>query len=88
MAINTVGDRIIVERAAPITVTKGGILIPEVAQNELDSGKVLAVGPDSHVQVGSTAYFSKFSGDKIKIDGKEYTSLNQNQIAAFTTEDA
>ena len=38
-------DRILVQRLAAETKTKGGVLIPEKAQSKVQSGTVMAVGP-------------------------------------------
>ena len=38
-------NRVLIRRSDPITKTKGGILIPEAHQSEVNFGEVLAAGP-------------------------------------------
>lgn len=40
-------DRVLVERLAAETVTKGGIMLPEKAQGKVLQATVVAVGPGS-----------------------------------------
>jgi chaperonin GroES len=71
-------DRILVQRAQSAPQSKGGILIPELAQETLNEGVVLAVGPgkvtpdgkrlEPRVKVGDTVLFGKYSGTEIKLD--------------------
>lgn len=80
------GNRVLVRRKQADTKTESGLFIPEVAQTELFSGVVLAVGAGEvdqygattplEVQVGEEVEFSKFGGVKVSIsdysaDGKK-----------------
>lgn len=44
-------DRVVVEKAATETQTKGGIMIPEKAQGKVLEGTVLAAGPGARTDV-------------------------------------
>ena len=44
-------DRVLIERVAAETQTKGGVLIPEKAQAKVQTGTVVAVGPGSRADV-------------------------------------
>ena len=44
-------DRVLVQRLAAETKTKGGVLIPEKAQSKVQSGTVIAVGPGFRTDV-------------------------------------
>ena len=44
-------DRVLVQRAAAETKTKGGVLIPEKAQGKVLEATVIAVGPGSRTEV-------------------------------------
>jgi len=69
--IKPLGNRIVVKRQEAKT-TKGGILLPETAQEKPRQGVVLAVGPGKvdekgkghpmDVKVGDEIFFSSYSG--------------------------
>ena len=44
-------DRVLVQRAAAETKTKGGVLIPEKAQAKVQIAKILATGPGTRTEV-------------------------------------
>lgn len=44
-------DRVLVQRAIPVTQTKAGILIPEGSQKKELTAKVVAVGPGARTEV-------------------------------------
>ena len=46
-------DRILIQRAEAVTKTKGGIVIPEKAQEKVLKGTVVAVGPGYRTEVCS-----------------------------------
>lgn len=50
-------DRVLVERVAAETVTKGGIMLPEKAQGKVLQATVLAVGPGSVNKVTKLNWF-------------------------------
>ncbi len=45
LSITPLHDRVIVKPAAPETISKGGIIIPDNAQEKPQRGLVLAAGP-------------------------------------------
>ena len=75
--VKPLGNRILVQRSLAKT-TKGGILLPDSAQEKPRQGTVLAVGPgkaDDHgkihpldVKVGDQVLFSSYSGTEYKED--------------------
>ena len=72
------------------TKTKGGIIIPDTAQEKPMQGEVIAVGPGGRdengklipidVKVGETILFGKWSGNEVKIDGVEYLIMKESDI--------
>ena len=84
-------NRIIVEKPVPITKTKGGILLPESKQEQLNFGKVIAVGPGKvlengqvrpvSVQEGDTVLLPEYGGMKVTLaDEKEYYIYRDDDI--------
>ncbi|RWS00988.1 10 kDa heat shock protein-like protein [Dinothrombium tinctorium] len=83
-------DRVLIERFAPETKTKVGIMIPEKALNKVQSGTVVAVGPGARnekgyvmpvsVKVGNKVLLPEYGGHKIEIDDKEIYLFRDSDI--------
>ena len=85
MTLKTVLNKVIVEPVAAETVTKGGIIIPDTAQETPQKGVVIAVGNGNadepmEVKVGDTVLFGKYAGTELHIDDKKYLVMNQGDI--------
>ena len=85
-------DRVLVERVAEETKSAGGILIPDNAREKPQQGIVTAVGPGAvlengnvrapDVKKGDRILFGKYSGSELKLDGKEYVIMKEEDIMA------
>lgn len=85
------GNRVLVQRSKMKT-TKGGILLPDTAQEKPKEGKILAVGPGKtndanelepmSVRVGDTVLFGSYAGTEVKgiSDEEEYLILSEDEI--------
>ena len=81
---------VVVKRVDEDTKTKGGIIIPETAQEKPMQGKIIAVGPGARdesgklvpldVKKGDTVLFGKWSGTEVKIDGDELLIMKESDI--------
>lgn len=90
-AIKPLGNRIVIKRQEAKT-TKGGIILPEAAQEKPREGKVVAVGPGkvdgkgkSHpldVKVGDNILFSSYSGVEYKAGESDYLILSEEDVLA------
>ena len=90
MKFRPLHDRVVVRRVEEDTKTKGGIIIPDTAQEKPMQGEVMAVGPGGRdengklipidVKVGETILFGKWSGNEVKIDGVEYLIMKESDI--------
>jgi chaperonin GroES len=91
MNIRPLQDRIIVERYEEETTTAGGIIIPDtVSKEKPQEGKVIAVGKGKvtaegkvlalDVKVDDIVLFGKYAGSEIKVDGKEYMIMREDDI--------
>lgn len=90
MSFKPLNDRILIKRMAQDTVSSGGIIIPDSAQEKPLQGEVLAVGngklgDDGTVRVldvrsGDTVLFGKYAGTEIRISGEEHTILREDDI--------
>ena len=90
MNIRPLQDRILVERLEEMTTTKGGIIIPDTAKEKPAEGTIVAVGKGKldndgkiipmELQVGDRVLFSKYGGTDVKLDGKDYMIMGQDDI--------
>lgn len=88
--LKPLADRVLIEVLEAREVKKGGIIIPDTAKEKPQEGKVVAVGPGKigkdgkrvpmDVKAGDKVLYGKYSGSEIKLEGKEYIVLNQDEI--------
>ena len=76
-------NRVLIKKAEPFTKSKGGILLPESKQDQLNYGVVIAVGPGRaldngqirpvSVKEGDTVLLPEYGGSKVTLgDEQEY----------------
>ena len=90
MKFRPLHDRVVLKRVEDDTKTKGGIIIPETAQEKPMQGEIIAVGPGARdesgkiapldVKKGDRVLFGKWSGTEVKIDGTEYLIMKESDI--------
>lgn len=90
MKIRPLHDRVIIQKNAPESLTKGGIVIPNTAEDKPQGGKVIAVGNGKQtengkiqplsVKVGDEVLFGKYSGTEVKVDGEELLVMREEDI--------
>ncbi len=89
--IKPLGNRVLIKRAKAQT-SKGGILLPDVAQEKQKEGLVVAVGPGKtdeqgnrepmNVKPGDRVLFSSYSGTEVKdlSQEDEYLIMSEDDI--------
>jgi chaperonin GroES len=92
--LKPLADRIIVKPSEAEEVTKGGIVLPDSAQEKPREGEVIAVGPGKvlengtlvpvEVKVGDKVMYAKYGGTEIKIGREEYVILRQDDVLAIS----
>ncbi len=93
MNLKPLQDRVVVKPAEAEEVSKGGIILPDTAQEKPQQGEVKAVGPgkvaDSgelikpQVKKGDKILYGKYSGTEITVDGEEYLIVRESDIFAI-----
>ncbi|MBI4366639.1 MAG: co-chaperone GroES [Deltaproteobacteria bacterium] len=83
-------DRVVVRRITALEKTKGGIIIPDSAQEKPSEGEVIAVGPGGRdesgklipidIKNGDRVLFGKWSGTDVKLDGEELLIMKESDI--------
>ncbi len=90
--IKPLGERIVVKVSESDLKTASGIVLPDTAKEKPQQGEVLAVGSGKvlesnrvpmDVKVGDAVIFSKYAGTEVKVDGKDYLVVRQNDILAI-----
>lgn len=86
MKIKPLDDRVLVEQVKETEDKVGSIIVPDTAKEKPRMAKVVAVGTDEDlkelIKVGDTILYSKYSGDEIKMDDKEYLIIQRSDILA------
>ncbi len=90
MALNIkpLSDRVLIEPGAAETKTASGIYIPETAKEKPQKGKVVAVGKGTKehemtVKIGDEVLYGKYSGTELKLEGKDYLIMREDDILAI-----
>jgi len=86
--IKPLSDRVLVEPAAAETTTASGIIIPDTAKEKPQRGTVVAVGNGKKdytmpVNVGDTVLYGKYAGTDLKLEGKDYLIMREDDILAI-----
>lgn len=90
MALNIkpLSDRVLIEPLPAETKTASGIFIPDTAKEKPQRGIVVAVGKGSKdhemtVNVGDTVLYGKYAGTELKLEGKDYLIMREDDILAI-----
>ena len=91
--IKPLGDRVVIEVSESDTKTASGIVLPDTAKEKSQKGVVIAVGAGKVLDNGERAamevkavdavIFSKYAGSEVKVDGKDYLIVRQDDILAI-----
>jgi len=88
-------DRVVVRRVNQEEKSRGGILIPDSAQEKPMEGEVVAVGPGTRgddgtlqpldIHAGDRVLFAKWSGTEVKLDGEEVLIMKESDVMGIIT---
>jgi chaperonin GroES len=83
-------DRVLVRRIEEASTTRGGLIIPDSAKDKPQEGEVMSVGKGKTneegkvfplaVKEGDCILFGKYSGAEIKIDGKDFLIMKEEEV--------
>jgi chaperonin GroES len=85
MRYRPLNGRVLIKPDPPKTITKNGILIPEILQERPQLGTVVAVSPSTkknpvYVEVGDRVQYGYSGSEPINIDGEDYLIMKQTNI--------
>lgn len=93
MKIKPLGDKIIVQRLEAEEKTASGIFLPEGAKEKPQHAKVVRIGTgkttddgkkvDFQVKEGDTIILGKWGGTEIKVGGKDYIVMGEDEVLAI-----
>ena len=91
--LKPLGDKVVVEVLDAEEMTASGIFLPDSAKKKPQEGTVIATGNGRvldngernqlSVKVGDKVLFTKYGGNEVSLEGKEYTILDEDQIYAI-----
>ncbi len=92
MKFRPLKDNVVVQVVEAAEQTKGGLFLPDAAQEKPQEGKVISVGTGRRlkggaivkpsVKKGDRVLFSKYGGNEVKIEGEEYLIIGEKDILA------
>lgn len=83
--VKPLGKNILVLPQKAEKKTDTGIFLPDTAAEERpQQGKVIAVGESDKITVktGQTVIYTRYGGTEVKIDGKEYLIVKNEDVLA------
>lgn len=92
--IQPLSGYVLIEPAEKVEKTPAGIVLPDIADEKPQEGKVIAIGPDAvedgktikcPVKVGDKVIYKKWGGNDIKVDGKELLLLKFEDLMSIVT---
>jgi chaperonin GroES len=89
MALNIkpLSDRVLIEPVAAETKTASGIFIPDTAKKTAKKELLLQLGWHKRhtmtVKIGDSVLYGKYSGTELKLEGKDYLIMREEDILAI-----
>jgi chaperonin GroES len=93
MALQPLGDRVVVKPKEREETTKSGIVLPDTAKEKPQEGTIIAAGPGRvledgtrvplDVKVGDNVLYAKYAGTEYRIDNVDHLILKESDILAI-----
>ena len=82
------GNKVLIKRPPDLSVTDGGILIPEAYQEKPMEGEIASIGEDvTKVKVGDRVLHAKYAGIEIELKDGKYLIMIEDNIQGIITKD-
>jgi chaperonin GroES len=95
MSFRPLHDRVLIRRVGQEEKSRGGIIIPDNAQEKPMEGEIVVAGPGARgedgalqpldVKTGDRVLFGKWSGTEVKLDGEELIIMKESDIMGIIT---
>ena len=93
MALQPLGDRIVVKPLDEQDKTKSGLVLPDTAKEKPQEGKVIAVGSGRllddgivkklEVKHGDRVLYGKYAGTEVRLQEEDYLILREEDVLAI-----
>ena len=93
--ITPIGQRVLVKRLEAESVSSGGIVLPDTAQEKPQEAEVVSLGTGGKdedgkaiefaVKVGDKVLISKYGGTEVKVDGDDLLILSESDILGIVS---
>jgi chaperonin GroES len=93
MNLQPLGDRVIVKAKAPEEKTKGGIILPDTAQEKPVEGEIIAVGEGRiaddgklikmQLKKGDKVLYGKYSGTEVRVNDEDLLIMRESDVYAI-----
>ena len=91
--IRPLADYLMIEPLEQETTLPSGIILPDTAKEKPQKGRVIATGNGKknekgeivslEVKVGDVVMYKKWGGTEVKLDGKEYLLVREEDVLAI-----
>ena len=88
--IRPLGSNVVVQPLEEEEEMRGGLYIPDTAQEKPQQGTVVAVGPGKlneegdrlpmELEEGDRVIYGKYAGNEVEIGGQEYLLIEEEQV--------
>ncbi len=92
LKVQPLADRVVVEPLEESEEMRGGLYIPDTAQEKPQQGTVVAVGPGRlsdegermpvELETGQRILYGKYSGTEVTIDGQDVLIIKESDVLA------
>lgn len=93
LEVKPLADRVVVEPIEETEEMRGGLYIPDTAQEKPQQGKVVAVGPgrraddgsrmEMEVSEGDRVLYGKYAGTEVTVGGQELLIVKESDVLAI-----
>ena len=89
--VSPLADRVVIKPMEEAEQMRGGLYIPDTAEEKPQQGEIVAVGPGRHedgkripmeVKVGDKVLYGKYSGTEVTVDGQQVLILRESDVLA------
>ena len=93
--IKPLADYLLIEPVEQETKLPSGIVLPDTAKEKPQEGKIVATGPGKRdedgkhikmdVNVDDVVMYKKWGGTEVKVEGKEYLLVKEEDVLAIVS---
>ncbi len=91
LAVQPLGDRVVVRPSEDAEEMRGGLYIPDTAKEKPQEGEIVAVGPGRYekgervpmeLSEGQKVLYGKYAGTEVTFDNQQYLIIKESDVLA------